>query len=163
MRSLMLASAFSVAGLMAGQAQATSCDYRATVMLGDRSVEVHECWDLSKWPEAKAQSFCKTALGGGDGEVQTRAVSACPAPRTAQCAGAKLAAPSASALPPEYLAKMPKEMADRIKANMNRAGAGLRPYEGLETTVNYYAGGATLADQRQDCVAGKKGQFKPGP
>ncbi|WP_157223805.1 hypothetical protein [Caulobacter sp. AP07] len=159
----MLASAFSVAGVFAGQVQATSCDYRATVMLGDRSVEVHECWDLSKWPEAKAQSFCKTALGGGDGEVQTRPVSACPAPKVAQCTGARFAAPSASSLSPEYLAKMPKEMADRIRANMNGIGAGLRPYDGLETTVNYYAGGVSLADQRQDCVAGKKGQFKPGP
>lgn len=167
MRYLMLASAFSVVGLMAGQALASSCDFQTFAMTGDRPLVIHECWDLSKWPAAKAQAFCKNAQASeDDATTQTRVVAACPAPRVAQCTGAKLSAPSTASMPPEYFAQMPKEIADQIRASLNEAGAALKPYEGLETTVHYYAvpaSGVTLEDQRTDCVSGKKGQFSPVP
>lgn len=160
MRYLALSFAFL---LSAGAAQAASCDYQLTAALGNQKMQIHECWDLSKWPADKAQSFCGS-LGSQEEGAQARQVASCPAKRSAQCVGARLSAPSADALPPEYFAQMPKEMADQIRANMNEAGAALSAYSGLETTVNYYAspgGQPSLADQRQDCEVGKKGRFVP--
>lgn len=159
---LKLALSFSFL-FVATVAQAASCDYQVTAAMGAQQMKIHECWDLSKWPADKAQSFCSSLGSEGEG-AQARMVASCPAKRSGQCVGSRLSAPSAASIPPEYFAKMPKEMADQIRANMNEAGAALAAYDGLETTVNYYASSAGLPskdDQRQDCEAGKKGRYAP--
>ncbi|MEP9377909.1 hypothetical protein ABLE91_14420 [Aquabacter sp. CN5-332] len=161
MRDLALGFAFLFA---AGAAQAASCDYQLNAAAGGQKMQIHECWDLSKWPADKAQSFCKSLSSPQEG-AQARMLASCPAKRSAQCASAKLSAPSADSIPPEYFADMPKEVADQIRASMKEAGAAFAAYDGLETTVNYYpspAGGPSLDDQRQDCEVGKKGRFLPG-
>lgn len=160
--SLFAAAAVWAAGASGANAQA--CDFQATVAVVDQEIPVHECWDLSAWPAAKAQSFCETYLGQQPGVVQVRPVAACPAQKVAQCKAAKFRSPSAASMPEAYFAKMPKEMADQIKARMN-ANNPLRAYDGLESTINYYRPAQspiTLADQQADCEQGKQGRFQPG-
>lgn len=151
-----------IAAGAAVQVQAAACDFKSTVMLGEtQAMDIHECWDLTGWPADKARAFCQ-AQSGEEGAAQTTFLSACPtAALSGQCKST-FRAPSAASMPEAYFSRMPKEMADQIKAQMNAANP-LRAFDGLPTTVHYYAPTPpqTRADQQTDCVQGKNGRFTP--
>lgn len=162
-----------LASLHATSAFAAACDHRGTMVSGMNVGVIHECWDQSAWPADKAASFCAmfaNMQAEHDPEAAvnvenlgSKAVATCPAGYVARCENATYRAPGAAAMPAEYFAQMPPEVAAQIKANLEQVHAPFKQYHGLKTVVYYYAdpnGTITAADQKQDCENGKGGTFK---
>lgn len=168
---LLLVAALTV--LTSSTALAASCDHKGTMVSGVQAGQIHECWDQSAWPADKAKKFCNMFSNvqvehDADAAVNfenlgSAIVEKCPAGFAARCENATYRAPGAAGMPAEYLAQMPPEVAAQLKANLERMQAPFKEYDGLKTTVYYYAdptGTVTLADQKTDCETGKGGVFK---